>query len=125
MYCVERVSAKNLFVHRIVALTFYGDIPDHMYVCHNDGNKENNAAHNLRIDTRESNMADCLLHGTANFGERNAASKLTECQVAEMRESFASGKISRIGIAEKYNVSPGHVGDILVGKRWKHTFKEA
>lgn len=55
-------------VHRLVADAFLGPCPDGMEVCHNDGDKTNNAPANLRFDTKSANALDRVRHGT----DRNA-----------------------------------------------------
>lgn len=50
-------------VHRLVMLAFVGPCPDGMEVCHNDGDKRNNALRNLRYDTRSANHLDRTRHG--------------------------------------------------------------
>lgn len=55
---------KHLKLHVIVAAAFIGPRPAGMEVCHNDGNKLNNAASNLRYDTRLANEQDKRKHGT-------------------------------------------------------------
>jgi hypothetical protein len=51
-------------VHRLVAEVFLGPQPaDGLEVCHNDGDRNNNAATNLRWDTRAANINDQKLHG--------------------------------------------------------------
>lgn len=51
-------------VHRAVAKAFLGDPGEGHVVCHSDGNKQNNAAANLRWDTQANNNRDMPLHGT-------------------------------------------------------------
>lgn len=48
----------NKYVHRLVALAFFGPPPQGMEVCHGDDNKQNPRLDNLRYDTRKGNMAD-------------------------------------------------------------------
>ena len=63
-------------VHRLVALAFHGPCPGDEYeVCHVDGDRANNAASNVRWDTRKANAADKLLHGTDRFASRSRCSK--------------------------------------------------
>lgn len=51
-------------IHRIVLETFVGLPPDpKMVCCHNDGNKQNNRADNLRWDTESNNQLDRNKHG--------------------------------------------------------------
>lgn len=57
-------------VHRIVAEAFIGPKPDGMQTCHNDGDKTNNAASNLRYATQSENERDKLRHGTHYLANR-------------------------------------------------------
>jgi hypothetical protein len=50
------------YAHRVVASAFHGSIPTGMHVCHYDGEKTNNRAENLRIDTPAGNAFDSLFH---------------------------------------------------------------
>lgn len=50
-------------IHKIVALTFLGECPPGLIVCHNDGNYLNNRFDNLRYDTYSSNALDTVKHG--------------------------------------------------------------
>ncbi|WP_415649104.1 NUMOD4 motif-containing HNH endonuclease [Rhodococcus ruber] len=63
-----------LYAHQLVAAAFIGPRPDGMYVCHKDGNPQNNAASNLRYDTPSSNMYDRVHHG------RHFAANKTHCK---------------------------------------------
>lgn len=60
-------------VHRLIAETFLGPRPAGMHTCHNDDDKANNSAANLRYDTASANERDKVAHGL----NRNAAK--TEC----------------------------------------------
>ena len=61
-------KGTNVRVHRLVAETFIGPCPVPGYeVCHGDGDIFNNAASNLRWDTRSSNQLDQVRHGTHPF----------------------------------------------------------
>lgn len=76
-------------VHRIVHEAHSG-IPrlPGMCVCHNDGNKLNNYADNLRWDTHAGNMKDIAKHGTWRAGKR-----------ITRRESLAIRKMSKQGLS--------------------------
>ncbi len=78
-------------VHRLVALTFIGD-PGDLHVCHNDGNRTNNRADNLRIDTRKGNMSDQLRHGTRRRGEAVPINKHSEQTMRSMLERAQKGE---------------------------------
>lgn len=53
-------------VHQLVAEAFHGPRPEGAQVCHNDGNKLNNAASNLRWDTPAANAQDRVEHAALN-----------------------------------------------------------
>lgn len=65
---------RNIPVHRIVALAFVGPKPSPAHeVCHVDGNRQNNAASNLRWGTRKDNAADRERHGRTSRGAVHSA----------------------------------------------------
>jgi hypothetical protein len=99
---IDGVS-RTVYVHRLVAGAFLGPPPSakHTHVAHCDGSTDNNRADNLRWATAVENSADRLRHGTAHFGERNPASKLSDVQRAEIRASVEGCKV----LAERYGVS--------------------
>lgn len=60
-------------LHVLVAQAFIGPRPPGLQVCHNDGDKANNTAGNLRYDTASANVRDCVKHGTQSCARK------TEC----------------------------------------------
>lgn len=58
------LKGRTYRVHRLVALAFLGEPGPGMDACHNDGNRLNNRASNLRWDTRSANLFDRNKHGT-------------------------------------------------------------
>lgn len=60
-------------VHRLVGEAFIGPLPAGMATCHQDGDKNNNAAANLRYDTYSANELDKVRHG------HNVNSNKTHC----------------------------------------------
>lgn len=57
----DRAATKA--VHVLVCEAFHGRRPPGMDVCHNDGDKLNNSAENLRWGTRSENNLDAVRHG--------------------------------------------------------------
>jgi len=49
-------NGKSTFAHVAIYTAFYGEIPTGMQVDHIDGDKQNNAAWNLRLATRAQNI---------------------------------------------------------------------
>lgn len=54
---------KRISVHRLVALAFLGPQPEGKEVCHNDDDRNNNHASNLRWDTHSQNHFDIARNG--------------------------------------------------------------
>lgn len=64
LYSGSKASRRRRPVHQLVAEEFIGPRPEGLDVCHNDGDKANNSASNLRYDTRRENILDAVKHGT-------------------------------------------------------------
>lgn len=109
---------KNIFVHRLVLLAFVG--PSSLQVNHKDGNKTNNRLSNLEYCTRRQNIKHASDIGLLPSGERHGNSKLTKEKVRKMRHEWADGQYTKEELAEKYGVTPTHVGDIIVRKWWRN-----
>lgn len=68
----SRCVRKMYSVHRLIALAFHGEPQDGHEACHNNGDKLDNRADNLRWDTHYSNYLDSVKHRTAVIGtEKN------------------------------------------------------
>lgn len=108
-------------VHVLVAAAFIGPRPDGLEVCHGDGNRQNNAASNLRYGTRRENVLDMARHGTKPIGERHGRAKLRQEDVVEIRSSTGAAK----DLAERLGVGVQTVSRIRRGASWKGAFFSA
>lgn len=72
----------------------------------------------LSWKTHTENMADKLIHGTHNRGERHGMAKLKTEDVLAIRSLRYSA--SQDEIARKFGVCPQYVGTIQRGKAWQH-----
>ena len=100
---------KTWLVHRLIATVFLGDPPsDKHEVAHNDGDRLNNTAANLRWVLHTENMRDRDRHGTTARGVRNGKLKHSDEVVQQVRELKASGLGCR-RIAHKLGMSKGTV----------------
>ncbi len=109
-----RTNYKTWKVHKLVLIAFTGEKPVGMQCCHNDGDKTNNTAENLRYDSVKGNCADRIKHGTQQRGERVFTAKLTEEQV----KSIKSDQRGCREIARHYGLHHGSVSSIKTGKTW-------
>ena len=48
------------------------------------------------------------------------AKKLTEDDVLDIRELYATGDWTQEDLAEEFGASRSHIGRILSGKKWRH-----
>ncbi|CAM3839046.1 HNH endonuclease signature motif containing protein [Castellaniella denitrificans] len=76
-------------VARIVCETFNGPPPSSAYVCcHNDGDKSNNSAANLRWATQAENIADKLKHGTHQANQKHGMATITDEQARAVKKAI-------------------------------------
>lgn len=106
-------------VHSLVLEVFVGERPSGHYGCHNDGNPKNNSLSNLRWATPRENQLDRNRHGRGPLGENNPQSKLTECQVREIRIRAQAGE-SRADLMKSYGLCAESVRKIIKRQSWKH-----
>lgn len=90
-----------------------------MVACHGDGDRSNNALSNLRWDTPRANSDDSLRHGTRATGSRCGATKLSEGEVIEIRQSRAEG-VSFGDLAARFNVTTYNIKAIVYRRSWRH-----
>jgi hypothetical protein len=103
-------------VHRMVAETFVPNPKNLPQVAHRDGVRSNANASNLRWDTCAGNMADTLLHGTDNRGQKHSEAILSNADVVAIRSSSQSGQ----HLAAKFGVSRNYVYEVKAGRARIH-----
>jgi hypothetical protein len=110
-------------IHRLVLELFIGPCPDGMEACHNDGNRINNFAYNLRWDTHAENIRDSVRHGThcrtGPRGSRNGSAKLKEDDILAIRQMIRNG-MTKTEIASRFGVHRYQIYSIETGKTWSH-----
>lgn len=117
-------KCQRYTVHRLVAKAF---IPTDNYenqINHIDGNKTNNNITNLEWVTPAENMKHAwdtgLINSDHTVGSKHANAKLTEAQVIEMRELYATGNYKRKELCDKYNIKLSTFKDIVSRRSWQH-----
>jgi group I intron endonuclease len=58
-------------------------------------------------------------------GELSSNSKLTEAQVLEIINKYATGNFTYKDLSKEYGMSPQQLNRIVLGKQWKHLTKSA
>ncbi len=88
---------KEFTVHSLVMLTFVGERPKGMDVCHFNGIKTDNRKENLRYDTRKNNQRDNIKNNRDNRGEKCGNHKWDRAIVIQVIKRSRSGEsISKI-----------------------------
>lgn len=109
-------------IHQLVLLTFVGPRPYPEYdSCHDDGNAENNFLTNLYWGTKKENAEDRVRHSTQVRGVKVSLAKLTDSQVAEIKQALPTWK-KGMGkqFAEKFGVGNTAISCIKHGLTWNH-----
>ena len=99
-------------IHRLVAEQFVPGRGLGLEVAHENGNKHDNRASNLRWKTRKENQKDKLRHGTHG-------KTLTPNVVVSIREEYSSGVVTQKELAMKYGTTQSTVSKIINKQRWE------
>ena len=119
-YFFVQVNGSEAYVHRLVALAFYGQPPTSKHqAAHQNGDKKNSAPENIRWKTKAENEADKAIHGTSGKGAKNSQARLDDSKAEEIIRLYAEGKTSK-ELAIKFKVSPAAILNTDLGRAWSH-----
>jgi len=111
-------NRKHL-AHRASYEAFVGKIPKGMYVCHACDNVACVNPNHLFLGTQKQNLQDMASKGRSTWGEKNPMAKLTEEQVKEIKQGFATGKTDT-ELAKQFNMSRQGINNIRNNKLWSY-----
>jgi hypothetical protein len=106
-------------VHRLVAEAFLTEPASGMQIDHINGIKSDNRLSNLEWVTPQENSLRAVAIGLKPSGENHGSSKLTQNEVDEIRQLYATGKYSHRQLGEMFGISHGNVGKIVRYQLWK------
>lgn len=107
--------------HRVSYELSTGKAPGELFVLHKCDNRRCcNPAH-LFLGTNTDNMRDMEQKGRGVHlkGERHVNHKLTDAQVVEIRQRYASGSETLSALGREYGVSNVQIGQIVHNKQRK------
>lgn len=114
------VHKRALKASRVSYFLSFGEDPGSLFVCHRCDNPPCvNPAH-LFLGTVLDNAADMVRKGRKPRGESSTLSKMTSAQVREMCDLYASGIVTVLELARRFNISHTTAQSIIAGERWQH-----
>ena len=106
---------KRSLAHIFICRGVHGEPPSSKHeVAHSCGVRRCINKRHLRWATKSENMADKLIHGTHNRGERGGLTKLTKEQVIEIR----TGKRRQTALAKEFGVTVATINDAKHYRTW-------
>lgn len=120
-------NPQSKMTHTLVAEAFLGPRPDGLVINHKDLNKWNNRVENLEYVTTGENIRHARRLRTWDIntdrhipkGSESPLAKVTEEQVKEMRDLYATGTSNKT-LRKMFGISKSQVSKIVNGTSWKH-----
>ncbi len=121
----KNLKRKIVAVHRMVYMTYRGEIDKDLQVNHIDGNKSNNHISNLELCTSKENIRHGWKIGLfkGRNGEDNPAVKLKLKDVLKIRKMYDTKKFFYRELAKLFNVSESNIAKIITKENWKDNKK--
>lgn len=114
------LDGNNCLAHRVAWELRFGKILKGLCVCHTCDNPKCVRTEHMFLGTIAENNADKQRKNRQAKGERMAAAKLTEKEVLEIRETYATGEIGQVDLGSRYGVGHTTISYIVNRKYWKH-----
>jgi len=124
--CDGRSNRTACMLHRLVAATFLGPIPEGRWIHHKDGDKTNNQLGNLEIVTPSANARAAVNNGSLVpphlLGSKHGRAKLTEEDVVVIRASYIRGSATHgyAALGRRYSVGKTTVRQVIKRETWRH-----
>jgi len=116
-YGVINVEGAARLAHRVTYHVFRRAVPNDLCVLHHCDNPSCVNPSHLFLGTRADNARDMKRKGRSAYGERNAHSKLTDKQRAEIRARYAAGNITQQALADEHGVTQPLIAYVLKNPR--------
>lgn len=100
-------KTRRFNVHKLVVEAFHGPCPNGYEIDHEDADRQNNRADNLRYVPIGENRRNTRLR------------RLTEAYVRDIRKRYANGE-SGVDLARDLGVAPSTIYSAVHRRSWKH-----
>lgn len=121
-YVRTQIAGKTRLVHRVIANAYLPEDSERPFVNHRDGNKQNNRVDNLEWVTRAENVQHAYDNNLypSRSGINNSRCKLTEDQVAFIRDHYIPGDktYGAKSLSKKFGVAHQTVCAVASGQNW-------
>lgn len=125
-YVVVRLSKngiKETFTVHVLVARHFKENPDNLpEVDHDNFDRTDNRASNLRWSTRVDNIRHSSMAGRmpGAKGNKSPCAKHTNESVLKIRELYSSGEFTQDEIAQKFGVKRHNISKIILRQRWSH-----
>lgn len=119
-YGMFSLRKKKIRAHRVAYFIFTGKSITNKLVCHSCDNPLCVNPFHLWTGSHQDNSSDMKEKNRHTPGEKDAASKLTEEQVLEIRSKYSFHKYTGVMLGREYGVAPTTILNIVHRKTWKH-----
>lgn len=113
------VAYKRIGAHRISWLLHCGEIRDNLCVCHHCDNRICVRPDHLFLGTRSENSLDRFRKGRSASHEMHGRARLSEQDVAMLRQDYSTGTITQAELSKRYDVSKSLIWAIVRNKIWR------
>lgn len=107
---------KTLMTHRLVCEAFHGQPSPGLVARHLNGDKLDNRAVNMGWGTYPENVRDMFRHGRGQINETHWNARLSDQQVADIRDKAAHGAAYK-ELSDEYGISYGYAREIVLGEK--------
>ncbi len=116
----ESQKGRMLLAHRVSYEIAHGPISDSIMVLHSCDNPSCVNPDHLFLGTQADNIADMVSKGRGPNGTKAWNSKLTDNDILEIRNRYASGGVTQRTLSDEFGISQSRICWIIKRKSWKH-----